>query len=101
MEECCGKDKLFINLRSDVFMVVTEYEEEEELIAFINKLDHEISSFKDVKIQLSYGVYTVEDESMELRQMEDRAAMARKAAKNNIVTNIVFYKEQFKESLYL
>ena len=69
-------------------------------IAFINKLDHEISSFKDVKIQLSYGVYTVEDESMELRQMEDRAAMARKAAKNNIVTNIVFYKEQFKESLY-
>ena len=100
LEECCGKDKLFINLRSDVFMVVTEYEEEEELIAFINKLDHEISSFKDVKIQLSYGVYTVEDESMELRQMEDRAAMARKAAKNNIVTNIVFYKEQFKESLY-
>ena len=100
LEECCGKDELFINLRSDVFMVVTEYEEEEELIAFINKLDHEISSFKDVKIQLSYGVYTVEDESMELRQMEDRAAMARKAAKNNIVTNIVFYKEQFKESLY-
>lgn len=32
--------------------------------------------------------------------MEDRAAMARKAAKNNILTNILFYKEQFKESLY-
>lgn len=100
LEECCRNEKLFINLRSDVFMVVTEYDEEEELVEFINKLDHEISSFKDVKLQLSYGVYTVEDESMELRQMEDRAAIARKAAKNNIVTNIVFYKEQFKESLY-
>lgn len=100
LEECCGNDKLFINLRSDVFMIVTEYDEEEELVEFINKLDREISCFKDVKLQLSYGIYTVEDESMELRQMEDRAAMARKAAKNNIVTNIVFYKEQFKESLY-
>ena len=26
--------------------------------------------------------------------------MARKAAKDNILTNILFYKEQFKESLY-
>ena len=32
--------------------------------------------------------------------MEDRAAMARKAAKNNVLTNIVFYREQFKETLY-
>ena len=35
-----------------------------------------------------------------MRQMEDRAAMARRAAKNNILTNILFYKEQFKETLY-
>ena len=49
---------------------------------------------------MSYGVYTVEDKNMELRQMEDRAAMARKTAKNNILTNILFYKEQFKDTLY-
>ena len=49
---------------------------------------------------MTYGIYTVEDKSIELRQMEDRAAMARKAAKNNILTNILFYKEQFKVSLY-
>lgn len=49
---------------------------------------------------MSYGVYTVEEREMELRQMEDRAAMARKTAKNSILGNIVFYKEQFKDSLY-
>ena len=81
-------------------MIVTEYDSEEWLISFIQKLDQKISNFKDVKLQLSYGVYTVEDNRMELRQMEDRAAMARKAAKNNILANILFYKEQFKESLY-
>ena len=96
----CSDEQYFVNLRSDVFMIVTEYDSEEWLISFIQKLDQKISNFKDVKLQLSYGVYTVEDNRMELRQMEDRAAMARKAAKNNILANILFYKEQFKESLY-
>lgn len=98
--ECCHGDQFFVNLRSDVFMVVTEYDEEEELVEFIRRLDAKISSFKSVKLQMSYGVYTVEDKEMEQRQMEDRAAMARKAAKNNVLTNIVFYREQFKDTLY-
>ncbi|MDE6567888.1 MAG: EAL domain-containing protein, partial [Lachnospiraceae bacterium] len=90
----------FINLRSDVFMVVTEYEKKEELTVFIETLDEKIHSFKDIKLQMSYGVYMVEDRNMELRQMEDRAEMARKTAKNNILTNILFYQEQIKDSLY-
>lgn len=100
LKESCRNDQYFINLRSDVFMVVTEYEKEEELIDFINRLDEKISCFKDVKLHMSYGVYTIEDKNMELRQMEDRAAMARKAAKQNVLTNILFYKEQFKDTLY-
>ncbi len=100
LQEICHSEQFFINLRSDVFMVVTEYEEEEELVDFIRRLNEKISNFKEVKLQMSYSVYTVEDREMELRQMEDRAAMARKAAKKNILTNILFYKEQFKESLY-
>ena len=81
-------------------MIVTEYDSEEWLISFIQKLDQKISNFKDVKLQLSYGVYTVEDNRMELRQMEDRAAMARKAAKNNILANIYFIKNNLR-SLYI
>lgn len=100
LKECCHAEQYFANLRSDVFMIVTEYDAEEELVDLIHRLDARISSFKDVKLQITYGVYTVEDKTMELRQMEDRAAMARKASKNNILTNILFYKEQFKESLY-
>ena len=59
LQEICLEDQYFINLRSDVFMVVTEYGREEELVAFIEKLDARINSYKDVKLQLSYGVYTV------------------------------------------
>ncbi len=100
LADICNKDQYFFNLRGDVFMVVTEYDTEESLLDFIHKLDDRISSFKEVKLHMSYGVYTVEDKNMELRQMEDRAAMARKTAKNNILTNILFYKEQFKDTLY-
>lgn len=100
LKEICHDKQFFINLRSDVFMVVTEYDKETDLVEFIHKLDERISNFKNVKLHMCYGVYTVEDKNMELRQMEDRAAMARKAAKNNILTNLLFYKEQFKDSLY-
>lgn len=98
--EICLPEQYYINLRSDVFMVVTEYETEEGIVEFIHTLDSSIRIFKDIKLQMTYGVYMVEDPSMELRQMEDRAAMARKAAKNNILTNILFYQEQFKVTLY-
>ncbi len=98
--ECCNDEQFFVSLRSDVFMVVTEYENEKELVGFINALDSKINCYKDVKLHMTYGVYTVEDKKMELRQMEDRAAMARRAAKKNVLTNILFYKEQFKVSLY-
>ena len=96
----CNEKQFYVNLRSDVFMVVTEYDREEELEAFIQELNGRINIFKDVKLQMSYGVYTVEDRQMELRQMEDRAAMARKTAKASMLGDIIFYKEQFKDSLY-
>lgn len=100
LRETCTEDQYYINLRSDVFMIVTEYEREEELVELVQRLDERICRFRDVKLQLSYGIYTVDDRQMELRQMEDRAAMARKAAKNSVLSNVLFYREQFKESLY-
>ena len=100
LRESCHERQFFVNLRSDVFMVVTEYDKEEELVDFIRQLDGKINNYKNVKLQMAYGVYTIEDREMEQRQMEDRAAMARKAAKKNIVTNVLFYKEQFKDTLY-
>lgn len=100
LEEACKEGQFYVNLRSDVFMVVTEYDREEELREFIREIDGRISLYKNIRLQMSYGVYTVEDRQMEQRQMEDRAAMARKMAKESAMGNIIFYQEQFKDSLY-
>lgn len=100
LKELCNDRQFFLNLRSDVFMVVTEYDDDKELMDFIREIEEVSASFKDVKLQLAFGVYSVDDKDMEIRQMEDRAAMARTAAKENVVSNVVFYEEQFKELLY-
>lgn len=96
----CNDRQFFLNLRSDVFMVVTEYDDDKELMGFIRQIEGASASFKDVKLQLAFGVYSVDNRDMEIRQMEDRAAMARTAAKENVVSNVIFYEEQFKEFLY-
>ncbi|MDE6053897.1 MAG: GGDEF domain-containing phosphodiesterase, partial [Lachnospiraceae bacterium] len=100
LKELCNDRQFFLNLRSDVFMVVTEYEDDSDLLGFIHKIETASASFKNVKLQLAFGVYSVDDKDMEIRQMEDRAAMARTAAKENVVSNVIFYEEQFKEFLY-
>ncbi len=96
----CNDRQFYINLRSDVFMVVTEYDHDKDLMCFISQIEEVSASFKNVKLQLAFGVYSVDDREMEIRQMEDRAAMARTAAKENVVSNVIFYEEQFKEFLY-
>lgn len=100
LKELCNDRQFFLNLRSDVFMVVTEYDTDKNLLEFIRSIEQASASYKNVKLQLAFGVYSVDDKDMEIRQMEDRAAMARTAAKENIVSNVIFYEEQFKELLY-
>lgn len=100
LKRLCNERQYFVNLRSDVFEIVTEYDETDNLRDRIVMLERELRMYKAVKLQYSCGIYLVEDVGMELRQMEDRAGMARKAAKNSLVSEVVFYQEHFKASLY-
>lgn len=100
LKEVCKERQYYMNLRADVFVIVTEYETDAELDAFMCLIENRFAEFKKVKLQFTFGVYAVEDRQMEIRQMEDRAAMARKSAKREVIANRLFYKEQFKELLY-
>ncbi|MDE7228865.1 MAG: C-GCAxxG-C-C family protein, partial [Oscillospiraceae bacterium] len=100
LKNYCNNDQYYLNLRSDVFIVATGSPDDDYPRRFINGLDELLCKYKNVTLRFSYGVYLTEDKSMELRRMEDRAAMARRTAKASFSDNIVFYKEQFKDSLY-
>ncbi|MDE7281962.1 MAG: EAL domain-containing protein, partial [Ruminiclostridium sp.] len=101
LKEHCNDRQFFLNQRSDVFIIATEIPDADYPTRFIKELENDLCQYKNVTLQLSYGVYIIEDKKMELRRMEDRAAMARRTAKASFSsTNIVYYKEQFKDSLY-
>lgn len=100
LKEQCNDKQYYLNLRSDVFMVVTESPDEDYPRRFIEEFNARVNKYKNVTLQLSYGVYMTEEKDMEIRRMEDRSAMARRTAKSGVASNIVFYKEQFKDSLY-
>ena len=101
LKDHCNDRQFFLNQRSDVFIIATEITDADYPTRFIKELETDLCQYKNVTLQLSYGVYIVEDKKMELRRMEDRAAMARRTAKASFSSsNIVFYKEQFKDSLY-
>ncbi len=100
LKNYCNDNQYYLNPRSDVFMIVTECPDSDYPRRFIEGLDELLCIYKNVSLRFSYGVYMAEDKTMELRRMEDRAAMARRTAKAGFSSNIVFYKEQFKDSLY-
>ncbi len=101
LRRICGEHQYFVSLRGDVFMIVTQYEQEAELTALVNRIRQMLGNFKGIKIQYTFGIYMVNDRKMELRQMGDRAAMARMAAKESVMKDVVFYQEKFKELLYM
>lgn len=61
LKEFCNERQFFVNLRSDVFQVVTEYDEVSELYRMMAAMEREPEIYKAVKLQFSIGVYLVED----------------------------------------
>lgn len=101
LAEICNETQYYLNLRSDVFVVLSEFQHESELDELIRQIQIRCKMFKNIKLTYSIGVYIVNDRKMDLRQIEDRAAMARKKAKGNMMNNVLYYQEEFKEMLYI
>ena len=96
----CKQEQLFARLSSDLFMVVTRYEEEEELIQFIRYLEKNLNHYKDAQYEMAFGVYLVTEKDADTRHMGDSASLARKSIKGNALQNIAFFKEDLKNTLY-
>ena len=96
LAEICNETQYYLNLRSDVFVVLSEFQQESELDELVRQIQTRCNMFKNIKLTYSIGVYIVNDRKMDLRQIEDRAAMARKKAKGNMMNNVLYYQEEFQ-----
>ncbi len=79
-------------LTADVFTFITSYEDKQEIIDFIYKLDEELSSYKGAEFRLCFGINFAEDLSLETRFNGDCAAIARFATKADATLKYTVYK---------
>lgn len=95
----CNETQLFSRLSADVFMVVTPYNDIEDIYRFIKGLEKRLSGYNGMKYSFAFGVYLVEDRSVPSRIMGDSAGIARSQIKGNALENIGFYNDSQKKLL--
>lgn len=94
----CNDDQLYVRLTADVFMILTPYEDVDELLSFIDKLKYSLQYYKNVDYKLVFGVNFVSDINEPLRIYGDGAAIARQSVKGNALTYYAFYEDRMIDS---
>ena len=91
-------------MHSDRFLSLVRMHEsnEEEVMETVDRLitrflDKISSDFPLANIHLNCGAYIVNKEDKNVSEIVDKAEMARKSAKDNYLTSLVFYNEEIEE----
>lgn len=100
MKELFALEENYARLHSDVFAFYYAYEKKGDIIKVIEKLRKIIASNDfEFDINTSFGVYPVEDRNVPVNLMCDRAHMAGRTIKNNILKFCAFYDEQYRTEM--
>lgn len=90
---------VFCRLGSDIFMVCIPFEF--DFIDRLKRLNDKVEAKLDTngEVVLTIGVYVIEDFSMPVASMCDRAYMASKSIKGSFVTRFAMYDDNLRENL--
>lgn len=89
----CGR------LHSDIFALCVERQEDYEKLLVLPNID-KIRDYKlDFKIIIKYGVYQIDDKSLSVNVMCDRANLAIKSIKGKFENHIAYYDESLRKKL--
>lgn len=97
------------------FIVLYKYEKEDFIVKyFINKIEEEISKYNEnvmtkltsntesrviSKLATAFGIYFVADKNVPITQMCDRASLAKRCIKDNMINNYHFYDDGLRAEL--
>lgn len=100
MQAVFGYENNYARLHSDRFAFFVKYNSKGDIIKVIEKLRKKIYNNPfDFDINTSYGIYLVNDRSVPVNLMCDRAMMASRTAKGNVMKFCAFYDEQYREDM--
>ncbi len=91
-------DGVAARYQADVFSILFEYEDEQEILEYIEKitLGFHVDEATRCGSTLSYGIYKIDESDIPVRLMCDRARMAKKNIKGNVLTNFVVYDDNIR-----
>lgn len=90
----------FGRIEKDVFCVCVPYTDKDEIAQnFINIRERYSNYGLDFVILPVFGVYLVNDRSISVNEMYDRANMATKSCKDNFMTSYAFYDDKMGRAL--
>lgn len=104
LQELINKNKgLYAHLAADAFEVLIKYEDQKDIIDFINRFinyAHKINCNNIAeKPSFSFGIYKIDDRTVSVRKMVDRAALALETAKSKCVNDYAFFDESVRNKL--
>lgn len=97
LEVNLGMDRLYTRLTADVFMIITPFDEESELLDLVEDLKEKIEGYKDIAYRVYFGICIIEDTKAPIRKYGDRAATARQSVKGNALEYVEFYRDDMKD----
>lgn len=95
----CSEEQPYCRLTADVFMVVTTFNSDQQLLDFIHKIESMLSGFHDMDYRLIFGVAIAEDRTLHTRRHGDNASIARQSVKGSALNNIGFFNGRMKNEL--
>ena len=100
LKETYGDHNNYARLHSDMFVFYISYEKKGEIIKEIEKIRKKISAYPfQYDIVTKFGIYLVDDRSIPVNLMCDRAMMAERTVKGNIMKFCAFYDEHYREEM--
>ena len=97
LENYIAKDELFSRTATDNFNILMKYDGYGEFSDRIEGLIREINAYsKNFIVNISLGIYLIEDRTLEINIFSDRANMAKRSIKNNSQVDYAFYTESMR-----
>lgn len=94
-----GQDN-YARMHSDMFAFYMSYTKKGDIIKIIEKLRKKIETNNlEFHINTSYGIFLAQDVTVPINLMCDRAMIASRTAKGNVLKFCAFYDEQFREDM--
>lgn len=94
------EDSLYCRVHSDVFYLCVEYKRRGDLIKLIEKIRKGIYKNEFAfDINTAYGIYLVEDLTIPINLMCDRASLAERTVKDSAMKFCSFYDEQYRQDM--